>query len=116
MSQKNLLITIHHAPHASVFVAEGLRAAMGATSSVDEHNVTVLFLGDGAWAALAGVDRSEVVRSVDTLIDLGYELKLDGESLAERGIRAEEVAHDIGIVSRPQLLALVEAADFTIDF
>lgn len=116
MAQKQVLLTLNHAPHGSIFYAEGLRAAVGVTAGVDEHSIVVVFLGEGAYAALKGFDRSETARYIGTLADWDYGLKVERESLEVRGISADEVAPDIEIVPRLKVLALLRAADFTIDF
>lgn len=116
MGQKTFLITINHAPHGSIFYVEGLRTAVGMISTMDEHNATVLFLGDGAWAALAGMDRSETNRHIATLAEWGNKQVVEQESLERLGIRADEVSHDVEIVPRIQILALLNTADFVVDF
>ncbi len=117
MAQKNVLITINHAPHGSIFCAEGLREAMGVISTPDEHNVVVVFLGDGAYAALAGVDRSdEVARSIAALAEWGYKLEVEMESLESAGIQSHEVAPDVEIIPRTKLLDQIGASDFVVDF
>ena len=116
MAQKTVMLTINHAPHGSVFCTEGLRAALGVISTPDEHDTVVVFLGDGAYSALAGVDRSEAARYIATLSEWGYRLTVETESLEMAGIRDDEVAPDVEIVPRTRVLALLAAADFVIDF
>ncbi len=116
MPPKAVLLTINHAPHGSVLYAEGLRVAMGVMSTTDEHTIEVVFVGDGAYAALEGVDRSLIARYVATLAEFGCGLKVEEESLTGAGIRPDEVAPDFTIVPRSTLLTLLDAADFVVDF
>lgn len=116
MAQKHVLFTINHAPHGSIWYNEGLRAVVGVLSGIDEHTVDVVYLGDGAYFALKGVDRTDSAKYLGTLAKLDYRLKVERESLEARGIGEDEVAEDVAIVPRSEMLALVQKADATIDF
>jgi sulfur relay (sulfurtransferase) DsrF/TusC family protein len=116
MAQKTVMLTINHAPHGSGFCAEGLRTAMGVISTMDEHSAIVVFLGEGAWAAPVGVDRGEASRYLATLVEWGCLRAVEMESLEKAGIRTDEVAPDIAIIRRAAIRALLETADFVIDF
>lgn len=116
MAQKHVLFTFNHAPHGSVWYTEGLRAVVGVTSGIDEHTVDILYLGDGVYAALPEVDRSESTRYLDTIQELGYSLHVERESLAERGIGEGEVGANVQIVPRSRVLEFVRRADVIIDF
>ena len=116
MAEKHVLITFTHAPYGSAFYTEGLRAAVGVTSGIDEHAVDVVYLGDGVYYTLSGVDRTDSTRYLGTLAGAGYSLKAERESLEARGIRPGELAKDVEIIPRSQVVALIEQADLTIDF
>lgn len=116
MAQKHVLFTFNHAPHGSIWHTEGLRAVVGVTSGIDEHTVDVVYLGDGVYSALQGVDRSESTRYLTTIQKLGYFLHVERESLAERGIGEAEIEAGVQIVPRSAVLELVRKADVTIDF
>ena len=116
MSEKRVLITFNHAPFGSVHYTEGLRAVVGVTSGIDEHVVDVVYLGDGVYFALAGVDRRDSKLYLDTLDKLGYSLKAERESLATRGLAETDLASDVQIISREEVLDLIRQADVTIDF
>ncbi|MEW6365715.1 MAG: DsrE family protein [Acidobacteriota bacterium] len=116
MAQKTMLLTINHAPHGSVHCVEGLRAAMGMISTPDEHNVSIVFLGDGAFSVLAGVERNEAARYMATLAEWSCRLAVEKESLEAAGIRPDEIASDVEIIPRAEVLSLIGGADFVIDF
>ncbi|MDO8673260.1 MAG: DsrE family protein [Dehalococcoidia bacterium] len=116
MGQKHVLFTINHAPYGSIYYTEGLRAVVGVTSGIDEHTVDVVYLGDGVYFALKGVDRTDSVKYIGTLAGAGTRLKVERESLEARGIRPDEVADDVKIVSRGDVAYLLFRADVTIDF
>ncbi len=116
MAQKRIVFTINHPPFGSVHYTEGLRAVVGATSGIDEHQVDVVYLGEGVYFALKGTDRRDTARYIDTLVRSGSRLKVERESLEERRIGREEMADDIEIISRDAVRQLLAQADFTADF
>ncbi len=116
MAQRHVLITFNSAPYGNIFYSEGLRAAVGVTSGIDEHTVDLLYLGDGVYFTLKGVDRTDSAKYLGTLSALGVNLKVSKEDLAARGISESELADGAQVVSRAEALALVQRADLTIDF
>ena len=116
MGQRHVLVIFNHAPYGSIYYSEGLRAAVGVTSGVDEHSVDVLYLGEGVRFALKGVDRRDSTRYLITLASFGAKLKVEREALAERGIEEDDLAEDVEVVDRREALELVRRADLTIDF
>jgi len=116
MGQRHVLVTFNHAPYGSIYYTEGLRAAVGVTSGVDEHTVDVLYLGEGVRFALRDVDRRDSARYLATLASFGAKLKVEREALAERDIEEADLAEDAEVIDRRQALELVRRADLTIDF
>ena len=116
MGQRHVLVTFNHAPYGSIYYSEGLRAAVGVTSGVDEHSVDVLYLGEGVRFALKDIDRRDSARYLATLASSGAKLRVEREALAERGIEEGDLAEDVEVIDRRQALELVRRADLTIDF
>lgn len=116
MAQKHVLVTINQPPYGSIYYTEGLRAAVGVTSGIDEHKVSVAYLGDGAFFALRGVDRKDTDRYLATLKKQGSRLIVEKESLRERGIKEKDVALEFEVLPRKDLAKLVQEADFVMDF
>ena len=116
MAQKNVLVTINHAPYGTIFYTEGLRAVVGVTSGIDEHDVDVLYLGDGAYFTMKDVERTDSARYLGTIAKLGKKLKVERESLQALGLSEADLADDVEVISRDEALALVRRADVTIDF
>ncbi|MFQ5593622.1 MAG: DsrE family protein [Anaerolineae bacterium] len=116
MSEKRVLITFNNAPFGSVHYTEGLRATVGVTSGIDEHAVDVVYLGDGVYFTLAGADRSDSQLYLGTLETLGYSLKVERESLTAHGLAESDLAPDVQVISREEVLDLIQQADVTIDF
>lgn len=116
MAQRHVLVTFNHAPYGSIYYTEGLRAAVGVTSGIDEHTVDVLYLGDGVHFALKDVDRSDSARYLATLSAQGVNLRVEREALQARNISESDLADDVEVIGRDQVLELVRRADLTIDF
>jgi len=116
VAQRHVLVTFNHAPYGSIYYTEGLRAAVGVTSGIDEHTVDVLYLGDGVHFALKDVDRSDSARYLATLSAQGVNLRVEREALQARNISESDLADDVEVIGRDQVLELVRRADLTIDF
>lgn len=116
MSEKKVLVSIHRAPHGTIFAAEGLRAAVGLTAGIDEHEVDVVYQGDGVYFTLRDVDRAETTRYLDTLkTKTSATIYVDGDALAARGLSKDDVADDIQVIGRAEVLDLFRAADVNLD-
>lgn len=116
MAEKKVLVSFNHAPYGTIFYTEGLRAAVGITSGLDEHSVNSVFLGDGVYYALKNVNREDSARYLGTLSELGAGLYAEEESLQERNIDSAQIAGDIQVVPRSKILELFQEADFNVDF
>jgi sulfur relay (sulfurtransferase) DsrF/TusC family protein len=116
MAQKKVVITFNQSPFGVIYYVEGLRASVGVTSGLDEHTINIIYLGNGARYALKNVDRSDALKYLETLSKLGYNLKVERESLEENGISENEVAPEFQVISRDEAAKLIAEADATIDF
>lgn len=116
MAQKHVLITFNYAPYGNIYYTEGLRAVVGVTSGIDEHTIDVVYLGDAVLFALKDVSRADTAKYLGTLAKAGYRLKAEEESLKARGVSLEQLAADIEVIPRQEVLALINKADLTIDF
>ncbi len=116
MAQRTVLVTINQAPFGNIYYTEGLRAAVGITSGIDENVATVAYLGDGVYFTLHGVDRKDTERYIATLQKQGAKMLVEKESLKERGIKERDVATEFEIIPRKDLLTVVKTVDFVMDF
>jgi len=116
LAQRNVLIMINRPPYGSIYYTEGLRAAVGVTSGVDENKATVAYLGDGVYFALTGVDRKDTDRYLGTLKKQGARLVVQKESLKERGIKEADIGEGFEILPAKEIFLLLQGADFTMDF
>ena len=116
MAQRHVLITFNHAPYGSIYYTEGLRAAVGVTSGIDEHTVDVLYLGDGVYFALKDVDRRDSAKYLGTLSASSVNLRVESDALLSRGISESDLAEGVEVIDGDEALELVRRADLTIDF
>jgi len=116
MATKKLLYSFMRPPFGTVFYTEGWRAAVGATAGIDEHEVTILMLGDGVYYSLKNVDRAENLGYEQTLQKAGVKYYAVKEDLDARGISDNELADDITVIPRTEAYKLYEEADFNLDW
>ena len=116
MAQKKVLIVLNHAPYGTIYHSEGLRAAVGVTAGIDEHTVDTVYLGDAVFFGLKGVDRTDSAKYLGTLAKSASHPRVEKEALHARGIKSEDLAEDVQVISRADILGLIEKADVTIDF
>ena len=116
MAEKKVIISFNHPPYGSIYYTEGLRAAVGTTSGIDEHRVDMVSLGDGIYFCLQDVDRTDTVKYITTLSQGGSKLYAEEESLNARNISKDKLADDVEVIPRKKILELYKEADFNIDF
>jgi len=116
MATRKLLYHFNRPPYGTVFYTEGWRAAVGAISGIDEHEVTILLQGDGVYYALKGADRAENLGYQGTLQKAGTKYYVVKEDLEARGISGNEVAEDMNVIPRSDTWKLYQEADFNLDW
>ncbi|MEK9148531.1 MAG: DsrE family protein [Candidatus Desantisbacteria bacterium] len=116
MATRKLLYHFNRAPYGTVFYTEGWRAAVGAVAGIDEHEVTLLFQGDGVYYCLKGAERTENKGYEQTLQKGGTKYYAVKEDLEQRDISASEVANDMTIIPRADTWRLYQEADFNLDW
>lgn len=116
MAQKNVVLTINQPPFGSIHYVEGLRAAVGVISGLDEHQLSVVYLGDGVYSALKDVKRDEQMGYLGILNAKDVKVAVERESLNERGISEDNVYDQFEVIGRNEVLDLINNADSTIDF
>ena len=107
MAEKNMLLVIKSRPFTDLNYYEALRTAAG----LWEHSVSVLWMGDGVYAALKEADRSITGKFLEDLPDLDAELYVDGEALRENGFTDENLIEGIQLADREAVRRLFESAE-----
>lgn len=116
--KRSVVVLISRAPYGRVHTAEGLRAASGLTAGFDEHEVTVAFVDDGIYAALANADRAalDMADHVDALAAAEASMVADAEAIAARGIAESAMADDIPVRQSAEIDDLIHKADRQVTF
>ena len=115
--EKNIVFLFMRAPFGSIHYTEGLRAVVGMMSGLDEHKVTCVYMGEGAYYALKGSDKAESAGYVKTIADISdTDYFVVKESLDERGISADELDDTFKVVSRDEVAKLIADNDMVFDF
>lgn len=112
MAEKNMLLVIKSRPFTDLNYYEALRTAAGFW----EHSVSVLWMGDGVYAALKEADRSITGKFLEDLPDLDAELYVDGEALRENGFTEENLVDGIQLADRDSVKRLFESAEASLVF
>lgn len=116
MAKKNILVSFMRNPYGSIYFGEGLRAAVGIASGIDEHDVKIAFLSDGVFFCLKGASREETSMYIKTLSSMGIKMLVDRQSLSDRQISEEKVEDIFQIVPGEEILELYKWSDHNIDF
>lgn len=106
---KKLVITYSRPPYGTAHFTEGLRLASG--MGFDEHEAKFIFLGEGAWCALKGVDKVPAKQFLDTIAEFDYPCYVERESLSEKGIAEADVDPMFQVVSRSEVAKMLQASD-----
>ncbi|MCL4309791.1 MAG: DsrE family protein [Actinomycetota bacterium] len=115
--EKNILFMFMRAPFGSIYYTEGLRAVVGMMSGLDEHKVTCVYMGDGAFYTLKGSDKSESAGYIKTIADISEShYYVDRESLAQRGIAESDIDDMFEVISRDDVSKLISDNDVVYDF
>lgn len=108
------------APYGSVYPAEGFRAMMGV--AVFELSLCVVFLDDGVFSLLKGQDPSALDmkplgEGFASLPDVGItEFYVHDQSLAERGLRAEDLVLQAKVVSGAEIDGILAGCSAVLPF
>jgi sulfur relay (sulfurtransferase) DsrF/TusC family protein len=109
MSEKNVLIIIKSTPFRRINYYEALRVAVG----LWEHTVSVIWMGDGIYAALNSMDQTLTNRFLEE-IDLN--LFVEEEALHERGFKVSDVLHNAKVINREKISELILDAQTSLVF
>lgn len=116
MASHSILVMFLNRPFGTIHYVEGLRASLGIASGWDEHEVSLVFMGEGAYYALGGVKKTDSLKYINTLEKLGFSMKVERESLQDLGIDENDVDKEFTVVSRQEVFEMFNEHDFTVDF
>ena len=113
MSSKSLLLLMRHAPYAGARATEALEAAL--VGAVFDMPTSLLFRDDGVWQLLPAQSADPLgVRTHSNLVSALPQYDITNlyactDSLASRGLSAEQLAGDVQLVSPAEQQALLAA-------
>lgn len=116
MAEKKVLVLITRYPSGDIYASEGLRAAVGLTSGVDEHRVDIAFVGKGCFVARKGVDRRDHQKYIETLKGSGSKFYALKESLNEYSIKEDELEEFVEVIDARKFAQIISVYDHTVDF
>jgi tRNA 2-thiouridine synthesizing protein C len=108
------------APYGSVYTAEGFRTIMGI--AVFEMDISVIFMDDGVFTLLKEQDPTQfdmkpLGDGFPMLKDFDVEkIYVHDESLAERGLTADDLVMEVEIIDGAQIANLLETAGTVLPF
>ena len=116
MPKKHVLVTLHHSPIGRNGCVEGLRAAVGLTAGTEENTVACIFFGDAVHFALAGADRADAQKHLDTLAGMGAPLLVDAASLQARHLPTDIIDAPFQVADRTTVIDTVRTAGASLAF
>jgi tRNA 2-thiouridine synthesizing protein C len=113
-------VLMRKAPYGSVYTAEGFRTIMGV--AVFEMDISVVFVDDGVYALIGGqspekLDMKPLGDGFPMLRDFDVsKFYVHDESLAERGLTADDLVMDVEVVNGAQVAEILEGAHKVLPF
>jgi tRNA 2-thiouridine synthesizing protein C len=117
---KKFMLVNRRAPYGSIYALESLEVVL--ITAAFEQDVSVVFLDDGVYQlkkgmqtkAIATKNFSPTYRALEDYdIDKMY---VDADSLAARGLAAEDLVTEVKVVSSSELAELMEQQDVVLSF
>jgi sulfur relay (sulfurtransferase) DsrF/TusC family protein len=109
MSEKNVLIIVKSTPFKRINYYEALRVAVG----LWEHHVSLIWMGDGIYAALNKMDQTLTNHFLE---ELDLNLFVEEEALQERGFNVTDVLHNAKVINREKISELILDAHASLVF
>ena len=113
-------VVMRKAPYGSVYTAEGLRTLMGI--AVFEMDISVVFMDDGVFALAKGqnpgkLEMKPLGDAFPMLGEMGVQrFYVHDESLAERGLTAEDLVLPAEVVTGAQIAQILQEAGKVLPF
>jgi tRNA 2-thiouridine synthesizing protein C len=113
-------ILMRKAPYGSVYTAEGFRTILGI--AVFEIALSVVFVDDGVYTLVRNQDPSQLEMKplgdgFPMLAEFGVDrLYVHDQSLAERGLTADDLVMDVQIVNSEQVAGILQSAGKVLPF
>jgi sulfur relay (sulfurtransferase) DsrF/TusC family protein len=113
MSEKTVLIIVKSIPFSQLNYFEALRVATGLQG---EHQVSLLWMGDGIYSAVIKADTTLTIKFLEQFEDLEVNLFIEKEALNVRGIQQKDVIPQAKVVDREEISKLVAETEVSLLF
>lgn len=110
---EKIVVILRKPPHGSMFVAEGLRAAVAVSARLE---TTVVSIEDSVYAFLKNVDATIYKKHLDFLKETEIPIFVDKDSLGERGLTKEDLLDAVEVKEHRKILDILSEADATVTF
>jgi len=120
MATKKFMLVNRKAPYGSIYALESLEVVLIAAAF--EQDVSVVFVDDGVYQLKKGMQTKAIATknfspTYRALEDYDIDkLYVEAESLAARGLAAEDLITDVKVVDSKMLADLMEQQDVVLSF
>jgi tRNA 2-thiouridine synthesizing protein C len=120
MSQKKFMLVNRKAPYGTIYALESLEVVLIAAAF--EQDVSLAFIDDGVYQLKKGMQTKAIATknfspTYRALEDYDIDkLYVEAESLAARGLTAEDLVTDVKVVDARALAELMEQQDVILSF
>jgi tRNA 2-thiouridine synthesizing protein C len=120
MATKKFMLVNRKAPYGSIYALESLEVVL--ITAAFEQDVSVVFVDDGVYQLKKGMQTKGIATknfspTYRALEDYDVDkLYVEAESLAARGLTAEDLVTDVKIVDSPTLAGLMAEQDVVLSF
>ena len=117
---KKFMLVNRRAPYGSIYALESLEVVL--ITAAFEQDVSVVFLDDGVYQLKKGMQTKAIATknfspTYRALEDYDIDkLYVDADSLAARGLTAEDLVTEVKVVSSSELAGLMEQQDVVLSF
>ena len=120
MATKKFMLVNRKAPYGSIYALESLEVVL--ITAAFEQDVSVVFVDDGVYQLKQGMQTKGIATknfspTYRALEDYDIDkLYVEAESLAARGLTAEDLVTDVKVVGGGELAALMAEQDVVLSF
>jgi sulfur relay (sulfurtransferase) DsrF/TusC family protein len=110
--EKNLLVIIKSKPYTTLNSYEALRVAIG----LWEHEVTILWMGDGVYSVLKDADQGMTIHFYNDFPDLEIETYVEANALKRRGLDVDDIIQSVELADDNKVMELILEAEASFVF
>ncbi len=113
---KSVTVLVKNSPFRGNFCEEAMRASIGLASTIDNHTIKLVFIGDGVWFSLKDIKQKEFLKYIISFKAFSMDIAIEKESLEKLNIVDDKVAEDFKIKSRAEILQILKSSDHVFTF